>query len=146
MVCHSCGRSTQNEEANFCYYCGTSFRENNNVYEAIKQESTNTSIGQQGKMESETKAVSFKNWLGSMLLPFIPFIGWLIYIVMLFVWAFSEDTPQSKKNWARANLIVGIISIILIIYFLISVFMQVANSGMDINSYLDQLNSTYQYQ
>ncbi len=145
MVCQACGRNTENENANYCEYCGTSYRENKNVvYESVEKENIRTSEMVEKSNEKEEKSTSFKNWLGSMLLPFIPGVGLIIYIVMLFVWAFSSETPKSKKNWARASLIVGVIGFIFIVYFLMSTTMDLINSGFDFNSYMNQINKVYQ--
>lgn len=148
MVCQACGRSTQNENANYCEYCGTSFRENRNVlYEDVEKENVKETVKtneiQGDAVIAEEKVISFKNWLGSMILPFIPFVGFLIYIVMLFVWSFSSETPKSKKNWARATLVVGVIAFILLAYFLMSTTMDLINSGFDFNGYIEQINSMY---
>lgn len=145
MVCQACGRSTQNENANYCDYCGTSYRENKNViYENVEKENVKANEIQGNVITQDEKTTSFKNWLGSMLLPFIPGVGILIYIVMLFVWAFSAETPKSKKNWARASLVVGVIGFIFIVYFLMSTTMDLINSGFDFNGYINQINSIYQ--
>ncbi|WMJ90048.1 hypothetical protein [Anaerocolumna sp. MB42-C2] len=137
MVCKACGRNTANENANYCEYCGTSFRENI----PIRQE--DYSIGKDKSMEIEStgneKPISFGNWMGTMLLPFIPIVGIFIYLVMMFVWAFGSDTPKSKKNWARASLIISVIAIILFVFMLTSTMMDIMNSGLSIEEYMNQL-------
>lgn len=50
--------------------------------------------------------VSIGTWIGIMLLGMIPCVN----VVMLFVWAFS-DGKESRKNWAKAALIVAAIGI-----------------------------------
>ncbi len=136
MVCKACGRSSANENANYCEYCGTSFRENI----PIRQE--DYSIGREQSTETESvgneKPISFGNWMGTMLLPFIPIVGIFIYIVMMFVWAFGSDTPKSKKNWARASLIVSVIAIILFVFMLTSTMMDIMNSGLSIEDYMSE--------
>ena len=116
MVCNICGRNIQNEEANFCEYCGNSFREHAQaVANVIPQEQILIeTVGTE-------KPISFLNWLGSMSLllalmfiPF-PFVGMITFMVVLCVWAFGKKTSISKKNWARASLIiVGIVFILLV--------------------------------
>jgi len=141
MVCKACGRDTVNENANFCEYCGTSYRENiaighedNNVGARVQQKGT-----QEIENEENEKPISFGNWLGTMVLPFIPFVGIIIYIVMLFVWAFGSDTPKSKKNWARVSLIMGVVGIILFIFVISSTMMDIMNSGLSLEDYMRQL-------
>lgn len=137
MVCKACGRNSANENANYCEYCGTSFRENI----PLKQEDFSAANSRQvvePDIEEKEKPISFGNWMGSMLLPFIPIVGIFIYIVMMFVWAFGSDTPKSKKNWARASLIVTAAVIILFVFMFTSTMMDIMNSGMDINQYMSQ--------
>jgi hypothetical protein len=58
-------------------------------------------------------------WVGTLLLLCIPIVN----LILLFVWGFSEDTNISKKNFAKAYLImmaIGVgISILLGILFFI---------------------------
>lgn len=118
MNCNICGRHTQNQEANFCEYCGSSFREHMNVNFQQQQQmqqpiepSANTGEG----------VISFKYWLGVygilFVSAFIPYIGIFIPLVLLCVWAFDNKTSPSKKNWARATLI------FLVVYFIVAVVM-----------------------
>ena len=56
--------------------------------------------------------VSIGTWVGIILLSCIPCVN----IIMLFVWAFG-DGKESRKNWAKAQLIWVAIGIILSIIF-----------------------------
>ncbi|NLP33869.1 MAG: hypothetical protein GX359_01580 [Clostridiales bacterium] len=124
MICNTCGRQTQNEGANFCEYCGSSFRENRVMPDFVV--SQNDEAGQHAEQQGghsiaqETeKPVTFVQWLGVyalLFIPlFIPMVGWIIPLVLLFVWAFANNTPTTKKNWSRATLI------FLLVYFIITV-------------------------
>lgn len=56
--------------------------------------------------------LSLRQWVVSIIISFIPFIG----IIMLFVWAFSDSNiNENKKNWAKALLVIQLIGIILIV-------------------------------
>lgn len=104
MICNTCGRNILNEEANFCEYCGGSFREPIIAIESIAPQQNKAII-----IEPENP-ISLFNWLGSMfilVLPLllIPIVGILIFLTILFVWAFMNKIPKTKKNWARATLI-----------------------------------------
>jgi len=48
-----------------------------------------------------SSVMSIKEWLIVIIIASIPLIG----IIMLFIWAFSDDTNVNKANWAKANLI-----------------------------------------
>ena len=55
------------------------------------------------------RPVSVGNWMIRMFLASIPFVN----IVILCIWAFSENTKRSKSNWAKATLIYTLISLII---------------------------------
>ena len=64
----------------------------------------------------DNREVSIGDWILTMILTSIPVIN----IIMLCIWAFGGDnTPVSKKNWAKATLIIAAVSIViaLIIFF-----------------------------
>ena len=66
-------------------------------------------------MEEE---VSVGEWLITFIIFSIPIIGF----IMLFVWAFGDNTKISKRNWARAMLIVIITFFLLAILLNLLVF------------------------
>ncbi len=55
--------------------------------------------------------MSVGDWVITLILTCIPCVG----IIMLFVWAFSSSTPKSKSNWAKAQLIITAIIMVLTI-------------------------------
>jgi len=59
--------------------------------------------------------VSIGDWIVTFILMAIP----LVNFIMLFVWAFGSNTPQSKANWAKATLILYVVAIVLLILFAI---------------------------
>lgn len=142
MVCKSCGRSTSNENANFCDYCGASYKEVVFIQNEDKQKIEGL-VKEYNEVEEGDKPISFRNWVGTLLLPIIPIVGPIIYLVMMLVWAFGSDTNQSKKNWARASLVVGCIFIVLFIFLIVNSFTQLINSGFDMNSYMEQMSQYY---
>jgi len=126
MVCNTCGRHIQNKEANFCDYCGASFRGDSE----IKPSSTYTyqSKGEDTpapmpppmpeaiNIDNKEKTVPVLEWLGAYLIMFIPFVGGIVFFIMMLIWSFSKTIPTSKRNWARATLIFYIITFILLIF------------------------------
>ena len=100
MRCEVCGREAMNPEANYCDYCGTSFREAGFQAEIKKEQA-----------ESEKKApatggqVPMSWFLGVMCLPLVPAIGAFAYLGLLFYWGFSNNINDSRKTFARATLI-----------------------------------------
>ncbi len=61
------------------------------------------------------QTVSVGEWLITLLLASIPVVN----IVMLLIWAFSDNTKLSKANWAKATLIWLII--VVVFYFFVAV-------------------------
>lgn len=58
----------------------------------------------------DNREVSIGDWILTMILTSIPVVN----IIMLCIWAFGgENTPASKRNWAKATLIVAAIAIVL---------------------------------
>lgn len=73
-----------------------------------------------GTNPQDTAVMTTKEWLMSILIFLIPCIGWLIGIVMLFVWGFSGSGNLNRRNLARAVLIV--IAILIGLYLLSMLF------------------------
>jgi len=154
-----------NEEANFCEYCGSSFREHmhqqpvqmpphdqGNPYNMAPVPPNMAPDGMMynnpGMAPSE-KPTSFLDWLGTYGIMLIPCVGWLVFIVMLFVWGFGNNASTSKKNWARATLIfVGVLLLLVIIYLAMvmplymDIYQQMMNGTFDMNNYYNSLNNS----
>ncbi len=62
---------------------------------------------------STSQTVSVTDWIVVFVLQMIPFVG----LVMLFVWAFGSNAAPSKANFAKAALILILISMILAAVF-----------------------------
>jgi hypothetical protein len=60
------------------------------------------------------KPLTVGEWFIMMLITAIPVVG----IVMLFVWAFSENTNVNKANWAKASLLWLMVGIFIALAFL----------------------------
>lgn len=56
-------------------------------------------------------------WLGVFLINIIPLIGQIIFLILLFVWAFGSCKYPSLKSYAKATLILILIGIIISIVF-----------------------------
>ena len=114
MICKICGRHIENEHANFCENCGESLRENNGFEYREPFNPTPATSAPANTVESNE--ISFKTFLGVMLLQIIPGFGWLIYVVVLFTWAFGNKHSQTHKNFAKASLIIAVISFLASVY------------------------------
>ena len=72
--------------------------------------------------QKNTSVVSIGDWIITMILMIIPVVS----LIMLFVWAFGSNTPESKANWAKATLIFYLVGIILLICFYGAIFAMIA--------------------
>lgn len=122
MVCNSCGRDIQNENANFCEYCGDSVKATNNY--SYQSGTGNASAPIPGPIPPQSiginqqeQPVKFSNWLGTYMIRFIPFVGSLVFFVMLIIWSIGHDVSESKKNWARAQLVYKLITFVIFTLF-----------------------------
>jgi len=96
MQCTACGRESSNPNANYCDYCGSLL--GGDVYRETVEP----------KKDAEPQeAMPVPTWmfLLVMCLPFIPMVGWVAYLVVLFYWGFATNIKDSKKTFARATLI-----------------------------------------
>jgi hypothetical protein len=73
----------------------------------------------------KNETVSIGDWIITFILSGLPLVGF----IMLIVWAFGSDAPQSKKNWARATLIIWLISVVIMIILWVTVFAALISSG-----------------
>ena len=63
-------------------------------------------------VQPETEApITVGEWMLTILLTCIPCVN----IIMLLVWAFGNNTPKTKSNWAKAQLIWTVIFVVLTI-------------------------------
>lgn len=61
-----------------------------------------------------SQILNYKEWALTIFITGIPVVG----IIMLLVWAFSEDTNIHKKNWAKGNLLLMLIVLIIFAIFI----------------------------
>ncbi|WP_417885616.1 hypothetical protein [Zunongwangia sp.] len=62
-----------------------------------------------------TNQISPKKWCLYIFVSGLPIIG----LILLLVWAFSDDNNPNRKNWAQGMLLVYLIGIVLSFFFFI---------------------------
>jgi uncharacterized membrane protein YvbJ len=95
-VCNNCG-ATINDNASYCNNCGANIPAN---YSAYSQVNTKT-------------PVSVGGWIGRSLIPCIPLVGGIVYLIMLFIWSGDQTKEDTFRNWAKAQLIVMAVVVVL---------------------------------
>ena len=101
-VCNTCN-TTVNDEASFCPNCGTNLPAGYPVYHP----------------KTAREPISVGGWIGRMLIPCIPLVGSLVYLIMLFIWSGDISKEDSFRNWAKAQLIIMAVVLVLSIIALI---------------------------
>jgi cell division protein FtsW (lipid II flippase) len=61
----------------------------------------------------DASPMQLKDWLITLLITMIPCVG----IIMLFIWAFGSNENLNRKNFAKAQLVITAIGIVLLIIF-----------------------------
>ncbi len=136
MFCEKCGKQVA-ENSKFCEFCGApveKIAEAAPVAETAPVQETapvapaapQANYAQQNQApqtpntqvfnnfyQQPKKPVSVAGWLGRSLIPLIPCVGSIIYFIMLFVWAGDKSREESFNNWAKAQLWVMLISVVI---------------------------------
>ncbi len=94
--------------------------------------------GTAGLAEAEP-SMSFVHWIVILLLPYIPLIGSFAYLVLQLVWAFGRTASTTRKNWARANLLMMAIGLILM-FTMFPSMLQMISEG-DFSGVMESLRS-----
>lgn len=108
MFCKKCGGKLESYASN-CAFCGEPVESYDTKARYIKEE-----IG-----PSDIKHISVLQWIGLPLLNLIPLVGSIIYLVLMFKWAFGKTNNLTLKNYAKATLIIMLISVILVAVYII---------------------------
>ena len=90
-----------------------------------------TPVANYAPVEAPKASVSMWGWVGRYALNLIPFVGGLVYFIMLFVWAFDSKYDETSRNWAKAQLIIGAVAVILL-SLLVMVLVALGISAYDV--------------
>ena len=150
MICNLCGKRFEEGTA-FCDNCGNALVPENNVntyqnqaFQAQNYQSQPQAFQPQPyQMYQHAKeSVSVGGYIGRTLINYIPFVGPLIYFIMLFVWAGDTSKEDSFRNWAKAQLWVILISVAIA---LVSVILIAIIGGTSAIALFDALFSGMEY-
>ena len=127
MICPSCGRELD-DNVNFCYYCGHSFRENINSME-IADTAVKYDMERARMMKEEDEATPMKtwHWMLYFFLMLVPYL-WIVWLIVTAVWAFGTNGTKERKNVAK-GLLAAVLILVVIIFITLIVLIQ--NYGTD---------------
>ena len=126
MKCTSCGADVP-QGNQFCIHCGAPVENSQPVENNYTPAQPNNTYSQQpnpnqygyqgGKMP-----ITIGGWIGRLLIPLIPCVGGIVFIIMLFVWSGDQTKEETFRNWAKAQLILmaiglGIALVVVLILF-----------------------------
>ena len=61
-----------------------------------------------------SQVFSYKEWALTIFISGLPVVG----LIMLLVWAFSDDTNIHKKNWSKGSLLIMLLVLIIVFSFM----------------------------
>ncbi|MBR2846922.1 MAG: zinc ribbon domain-containing protein [Clostridia bacterium] len=121
MFCEKCGKELSNT-ALFCDGCGASQTQPEaaepvqaapqQTYSAPQPTPQPAPQPQQvynNYYQAPKQPVSIGGWIGRSLIPCIPFVGAIVYLIMLFIWSGDKTKEETFNNWAKAQLWVMLI-------------------------------------
>lgn len=129
MFCEKCHTDNPNG-TKFCVNCGnplessTPDNSQNNVYQAQNQYQSyqpyqpyqpypQQDVNYQPKADNENEHMTIGGWIGVFCINLIPCVGSLVYLIMMFVWAFGSTPKKSLKTFAQAQLLIMAILLVL---------------------------------
>lgn len=127
MYCASCGAELAPNQQT-CPSCGAPVSNRtdsqNNDYQ---QTPSNQNIYNTYNSQPAPAPMSVGGWMGRSLIPLIPVVGWIIYIIMLFVWSGDRSRELSFRNWAKARLILLAIGVFISVLAMIIMIIEGVN-------------------
>ena len=115
MFCKNCGAQV-NDNSAVCQNCGAQLTPPAQPVAAPYQQQAYQQPNYRQPVyqaQQNEEVVSTGSWVGYQLIPLIPAVGGIIYLVMLFVWAFGDSKPATFRNWAKSQLIIMLIGVVL---------------------------------
>lgn len=104
MYCKKCGGKLESYASN-CAFCGTPVEKYDTKVNYVKPEK---------QERAKPKHMNTWKWIGLAILPGIPVLGALIYLILMFKWAFGKTQDLTLKGYAKANLLMLLVALLLI--------------------------------
>lgn len=107
MYCKKCGGKLETYASN-CAFCG----------EPVEKYNTKANYVKEAKVV-EKKEMTTAKWFLLFFVALVPVLGWLVYLIVLFKWAFSKNATPLIKSFAKASLLIIFILLAVIATFAI---------------------------
>ncbi len=130
MLCRNCGRELPEGSA-FCDGCGArqaADAQESAYAQAIPVAPTPAAPVVNNYYAPLKQPISVAGWIGRSLISCIPIVGWLVYLIMLFIWSGDQTKEESFNNWAKAQLWCMLIGTILVAIVAVIIFIIVLNA------------------
>lgn len=111
MYCKKCGGKLESYASN-CAFCGTPVEKYDTNVNYVKKETS-----------EEVKHMTGLKWFGLWLLPSIPVIGVLIYLILMFKWSSKNNTDLTLRSYAKANLFLLLLAVLFAVMVVVFVMM-----------------------
>lgn len=128
MYCKKCGGKLESYASN-CAFCGAPV---DNYDDKAKY------VEQRGNSAIE-KPMTMWKWIGFYLLNVLPVVGQIIILVLLFKWSSKRNPDKSLQGFAKANLLLILLTIIIFIVFTALIAAGVINEDA-MKDYLDKVS------
>lgn len=113
--CGNCGKSHE-DEAKICENCGALLNTAEKEAEAPKPPVYQVPPVYQKVEGMDEEPISLGKFILYRLIPLIPGVGGLIYLIMLFIWSFGgTEKNMTFRNWAKSELILMLIGTVVFI-------------------------------
>ncbi len=130
-TCMQCGANLP-DEANVCAACGMTQPMMTAPVAPVAQEQPQPVSYPGPGYQPQEEPVSVGGWIGRNLIPLIPFVGSLIFLVMLFIWSGDRTKQATFRNWAKAQLILMAIGVVLGIILVVGIVAIVGALGANV--------------
>lgn len=94
--------------------------------------------------EPEGKSVSLGIWVCRYLVTLIPCVGPIVYIILLFFWAFDRKYDETSRNWAKASLIIAGVCLVISIIFMFFIIASIISAGMLQSHHVPDLDDIFE--
>ncbi|MBQ6106382.1 MAG: hypothetical protein IJL03_10640 [Lachnospiraceae bacterium] len=139
-VCKVCGHKNPLEEANFCYYCGASFREDGSPEPETAKAAAVTVPSEETDVTQVKRPFSTMQWFGMFMLLLIPLYGWIAFLVIAAISAFGANATEERRSFAKAFLIFLVVAVIAMYLF----YLYVQSNPALLAEYNKMMESMYQ--